>query len=93
MPTPTKNITYLTDALPRARPVMPPVAMLSRGCTALGLFVSPSLWRPLSYSAPQARGRTVLIPRPLYLRAMTALKTTLFWRANPSAILKGQQYP
>jgi hypothetical protein len=93
MATPVKAITYLSDVYPQApAPVLAPRPLPLVPRQALVVRVAPALWKPLRYPTVQARGRTVLVPRPLVLQALTALKMTLFWR-NATAFRKGQQFP
>ena len=93
MTAPVKAITYLTGVFPMAATALPPKtpAMLPR--QALWLRQAPPLWKPLYYRDPQPVGRTVLIPKAIYLQALLAIRSTPFWRASPDPILKGQQYP
>jgi hypothetical protein len=94
MATPVKAITYLSGVYPQASaPVLAPRPLPMAAWTAPVVCMAPALWKPLYYSTVQARGRTVLVPRPMVLRAMTALKMTLFWRGSNALPMRGQRYP
>lgn len=93
MATPIKAITYLSGIYPRAAPVLPvrPLTLAPRIAVAMRLM--PHLWKPIYYRAVQTRGKTVLVPRPLYLQALAAVKMTLFWRDAGGRPKRGQLWP
>lgn len=93
MTTPVKDLSYLSGAYPLAAHLLPPrpLVLAPRGVVAMRLM--PPFWKSLSFASAQPTVRTMLIPRPLYLRAMTQLKITLFWRASSGMPLKGQRWP
>lgn len=93
MPTPVKNITYLSGAVSIAPVVSPPKPLDLAALHGVLMRQAPPLWKPVRLSTVQPVARTILIPKSLYLRAMVILRMTPFWRRNPDAIGKGQQLP
>ena len=94
MTAPVKNITYLSGSYPLTATILQAVPLVIAPRVAVVMRLMPPLWRRLVYHDAQPRARTILIPRPLYLQAMIAIKMTLFWRQSSGGLpQKGQRFP
>lgn len=94
MASPVKALTYLTGTYPATLGAVLPVRPLTLSARqAIVLRLMPPRWRGLTYRLPQPMARTVLIPRPVFLHALAAVRLAIFWRSAQGLPMKGQRYP
>lgn len=93
MPTPIKNITYLTAAQSQGPVVMHPRLVFLPGWGAAAVRVAPPMWMILRHAAPQGQGALRLKVRRILTMGLAAQIMTPFWRKGSGRPLRGQLWP